>query len=261
VQLNANYTWSHSIDNLSTTFSDNAAFNLGILNPFDPSIDKGNSDFDVRHRAVISAIWQVGGQDFFQNRGWLSQVLGGWSVAPIFEVRSGMPFSVYDCTAGGVACPYAAPTVPVPRNSDRSVPVEGTPNLFSYITIPSWTPYSNPVVSAAASVDAGEPLESGSEWGPYPANMLGRNSFSGPGAWNMNLGVYKNVKLTETTQVQFRGEAFNLFNHANMYVIPVSADVSTATASANAVVNTQRGLSAASIRDRRNVQLAIKLLF
>ncbi len=254
LQLNANYTWSHAIDNLSSTFSDNSFFNLGVLNPFQPSIDKGNADFDVRHRAVVSFVWQVGGREFFQNRGWLSQVVGGWSLAPIFEVRSGQPFSVFDCTAAIVACPYVAPNTPVSLTG-HATPIAGEPNLFGYLTIPSFTTFANPVLSAIAGAPAG------SEWGPYPPNMLRRNSFYGPSAWNLNMGVYKDVKLTERAQVQLRAEAFNLFNHANTYIDVASADVSTAPGGANFVVNARKGLSAASIRDRRNLQLAVKLLF
>ncbi|MGE0405661.1 MAG: carboxypeptidase regulatory-like domain-containing protein [Candidatus Korobacteraceae bacterium] len=254
--LNANYTWSHAIDNLSSTFSDNQFFNLGLLDPFNPGVDRGNADFDVRHRAVISAVWQVGGDDFFQNRGWMEHVLGGWSVAPIFETRSGNPFSVYDCTNAITACPYIAPNGdPVSLSAGESTPIAGDPNLWSYITIPQWTSFSNPTLSAIAGGPAG------SDFGPFPANMMQRNSFYGPGAWNLNLGVYKNIRITEGAEVQLRGEAFNVFNHANMYVVPVSAEASTAPGGSNLVVNTRRGVSASDIRDRRNLQLAVKLVF
>src|SRR5262249_34670592 len=66
--MRANYTWSHSIDDNSSTFtSDNAGtYNLGLLDPLNPNLDRGDSDFDVRHRLTLSAVWA---DRFFPKRG------------------------------------------------------------------------------------------------------------------------------------------------------------------------------------------------
>ncbi len=73
----ANYTFAHALDNLSTTFSEtNNAFSLGYTNPFNPSLDHGNGDIDVRHRLVLAPIYSV---PFFKNQNNLKgQILGGW---------------------------------------------------------------------------------------------------------------------------------------------------------------------------------------
>lgn len=65
VSLTANYTYAHSLDDLSSTFSDIAQGGsgfigkLGYIDPRNPKLDWGNSDFDVRHRVVISPIWET----------------------------------------------------------------------------------------------------------------------------------------------------------------------------------------------------------
>src|SRR5439155_22193920 len=114
--MRANYTWSHSIDDNSATFTtDNAGLpNLGLLDPLNPSLDRGNSDFDVRHRLTMSAVWQ---EPFFSNKGLANTVAGGWNVAPVITVRTGTPFTVFDCTNEGSAlCPRVMFTRPFTPN-------------------------------------------------------------------------------------------------------------------------------------------------
>jgi hypothetical protein len=48
--------------------------------------------------------------------------------------------------------------------------------------------------------------------------MLGRNSYRVPNAYSLNLGAYKDFKLNERMNLQFRGEAYNLFNHSNYHL-------------------------------------------
>jgi hypothetical protein len=91
--------------------------------------------------------------------------------------------------------------------------------------------------------------------------MSRRNQFRGPGFWNFDLGVYKNVKLTEQYSLQLRSEFYNIFNHANLYVNPASLDVE-----GGGNVTACRACGAALSgtpfpTDRRNMQLALKLIF
>ena len=110
----SNYTWSHSLDNLSSTFSEdsggsNGVGNLGYLNAAIPSLDYGNSDFDIRQRYVLSMVWN---EPFFSGaKGWVGQVAGGWSIAPIFSARSGVPLTVSDSTnsLNATTGPYGIP--------------------------------------------------------------------------------------------------------------------------------------------------------
>src|SRR5262249_45828856 len=74
LQFTARYTYGHSLDNLSTVFSESANnFNLGLLDPFNPRLDYGSSDYDVRNRFAGSASWEVPAKWF--DSGWLKQAL------------------------------------------------------------------------------------------------------------------------------------------------------------------------------------------
>jgi hypothetical protein len=86
-------------------------------------------------------------------------------------------------------------------------------------------------------------------FGPFPENMTARNAFRGPGFWNVDAGLYKRIRFTERLSLQLRAEAFNLFNHANLFVDYGSPDVS----GGGNVLGNRLG--------RRNVQLAAKIIF
>ena len=81
-------------------------------------------------------------------------------------------------------------------------------------------------------------------------------AFHGPGAWNVNTGLYKKIQFTERVALQLRAEVFNLFNHSNLFVDFGSPDVSSGNVLAT------RGLNTTSATlERRNVQLAAKFIF
>ena len=214
----SNYTWSHALDNLSSTFaessgSSNGVGNLGYLNPADPALDYGSADFDIRHRYVLSAVWT---EPYFNSgKGWKTQALGGWIVSPIFSARSGVPFNVSDSTnsLNAGTGPYGIPRY-TPSSLNYSVDtgngVNIGPNNFNLLTLPTTTDWTG--------------LLGVSDFGPYPANMVQRNTFRGPGAWNFDMSVSKNFRLTERFNLEFRAESFDLFNHHNMYVNGFIAD-------------------------------------
>jgi hypothetical protein len=166
--------------------------------------------------------------------------LSGWTIASIVVARSGNPYSLYDCTHALTTCPYAMFDGPVPSTGSADPPpVDGQPNRFVYVDLAGYavnTTFVNPVVNV-------------SDFGPFPANMSRRNAFAGPGFWNVDLAVYKNVALRQGIALQLRAEAFNVFNHANLEVVRSDNDVSSMS-----FVAAQRG-------GRRFVQLGAKLRF
>src|SRR6266849_4794380 len=85
LSLHSSYTYAHAFDNLSSTFSEsNDNANLGLLDPFNPKLDKGNSDFDLRHRFVFSGTWDL---PFARNMsGFKKRVFDGFTIAPIISV-------------------------------------------------------------------------------------------------------------------------------------------------------------------------------
>ena len=256
ITLSFNYTYSHAIDNLSSTFSEsNNNFNLGLLDPFNPHLDHGNADFDVRHRASLSAVWAV---PFAKNTsGIVKRVLDGWQVSPIFSAQTGNPFTIFDCTSTLFeVCPRMFQVGAVNHSATSSLgPIAGEANRFSIVNIP------------LSSIDTSylDPLTGLSEFGPYPSTMNARNSFYGPGLWNLDVGIIKNTKITERFTLQLRGEFFNVFNHSNLYYIGEDMDVSglgTDAAGTSLQATSRRGITPTqNTVERRSVQLALKLIF
>ncbi|MBI3485026.1 MAG: TonB-dependent receptor, partial [Acidobacteria bacterium] len=206
----ANYTWAHSIDNLSSTFSESGNnFNLGLLDPFNPKLDRGSADFDIRHRFVFSGIWEIPFAKNMKGPGYY--ILNGWTLTPIFAAATGTPFTVFDCyDAYFSVCPRMFVSGAVTRKGPGNPPADpSTPGTFTYLNM-------NGVALRTAYLN---PITGSSEFGPFPASMTSRNFFRGPGSWNLNLGIYKTTKITERYSIQIRGELFNAFNHANAGIL------------------------------------------
>jgi hypothetical protein len=242
-QFTANYTLARARDNLSSTFSEsNNNFNLGMTDPFNPQLDYGFADFDVRHRFSGSFNWAIPYAKSYT--GVAKQLLDGWSLNGTVVARTGTPFTVYDCTnANFTTCARLTPVAPLQfsgKGTGSPDPLE--PNRFRIINLTAQVP------GAGSYVDGFTP-GGGGELGPFPANMTKRNAFRGPGLWNLDAAVYKRFKLSERYSLQFRSEFYNIFNHANLFVNGSEADIS------------QSEFVTASKSGRRNVQLALKLIF
>ena len=244
LSLHSSYTYAHAIDNLSSTFSEsNNNANLGLLDPFNPKIDKGNSDFDLRHRFVFSGTWDI---PFARDTtGAVKGFLDGWTVAPIITIRGGFPFTLFDCTNAFTTCMRAVQTSPHAKTGSAKPDPSGAANTFDYFNFSSGfdSSYINPIAGI-------------SDFGPFPKNMLTRGYFYGPGAYTIDLGVYKTTKITERVSVQLRGEFFNMLNHSNMWITLSDNDLSSTT-----TVHAQKGVPPINADERRNVQLALKLIF
>lgn len=217
LSLVANYTFGHATDDLSTTFSEtNNAFSLGYTDPFNPSLDHGNGDLDIRHRLVIAPIYQA--PLLTHSSALVRQTLGGWQVTGISTVRSGTPFTYFDSTnnySGYNIARYTPAGGVVPKRSFTSIPSGvsgGGANAYVIGSLPAPNSWGNPLFAAL------NPPVGISDWGPYPATMTSRNSFRGPGAWNIDAAVQKTFPITERFGLVFRAEGFDVFNHHNLYI-------------------------------------------
>lgn len=273
--ITANYTYSHALDDLSSTFSDGTPsfYHLGYLDAFNPKLDFGDADFDIRHRLSMAATWEVPWMKT-ANNAVARNVLGGWALGTILSIRSGSPFTIYDCSHfNGTSCPNYVPTAGTKIPRTGSSVVAGT-NLFNYISLPGTgtTPATFAVTNTGDAL--GVPTCTGldhvgctytTDGAPYPD----RNQFFGPGFWNYDMNFYKNFKLTERFGLQFRGEFYNIFNHHNQYITNGNLDVSSLSSqSATAPVffiQTEKGgpLGSAGTPsdERRNIQLGLRLTF
>ena len=259
LNLVGNYTWSHSLDDLSSTFSDSIQGgsgyigSLGYTDALDPKLDWGSSDYDIRNRFVVSPIWET---PWFKNgNGFGGQALGGWSLSGIFTVRSGIPFSVFDLTneLNFYTIPRLTPSTPITDYHTGSPQLVG-PNLFNSLSVP--------VPASFAPLD---PALGISDFGPFPSNMTHRNAFRGPGAWNTDIAIGKNFKVTERVGLEFRAEGFDVFNHHNMYVNTSNLYYFGATTAPLEVTELKGGLGSIALGgnhdERRFGQFSLRVSF
>ncbi|MCW5977364.1 MAG: TonB-dependent receptor [Bryobacteraceae bacterium] len=206
-QLQAAYTWSHTIDNQSEvlrsdyfdlnptrltvaeTRADVSAFSL----QFDSAVDRANSDFDQRHNFIVLSIWEV---PAWRGAGRASPLFRGWRVSQLAAFRSGMPYTVYALDP-----------------PDRSPVINNRANLVDL-----------PALEAAGGqeVAGGRQLLPAQAFARPPLGQLGntgRNAFRGPGFYNVDLSLSRAFALPwlgETGRLTFRADAFNFLNHANL---------------------------------------------
>ena len=218
LQFSAKYTVSRAEDNLSSTFSDSGNnFNLGYLDAYDPLLDYGYAEFDVRHRLSLSGIYEL---PFARNATGLTRALaGGWQLNWIATARTGYPFTLFDCTNGLGLCMRAQDPTDGDRNATDGA-ATANPNEFNLLDLSPLERFAGGYV---------HPLTGNSDFGPYPADMTKRNAFRGPGAWNVDFSLSKRARFAGTKAVQFRLEAYNVFDHANMFARTGDADISSSS--------------------------------
>lgn len=243
--LRLNYTWAHSLDDLSDTFSSSYnQFNLGYTDFVHPMVDYGNSESDKRHRIALSAIYAP---PFAHGlTGPAKYLLDGWEIAPVFTARTGAPYNIYDLTNTNYVYTRVAANQVIPVNGNEFV--NTGPNTYNILD------FSKIAVSEYINPTTGD-----SDFGPFPANMTGRDYFHTPGAYNIDVGIYKSVRFTERMSLQLRLEAYNAFNHSNEYVNIGSAytvgGAGNITASYGLIPNTTPQLY-----ENRNIQIGAKFI-
>jgi hypothetical protein len=151
-------------------------------------------------------------------------------------------------------------SVPASISPDGGV----TPGANEYTGPATITGTSIPFPFAASTLPTCTGLEG--QGCAFPSNMLGRNSFVGPGNWNLNFGIYKDFKVTERFNLQFRGEFYDLTNHKNFYLLAFQEggdEVNSLPLDANGhpIIQAKKGGFGNTYDDHRNIQLALKLTF
>lgn len=185
--LLAAYTWSKAIDNGSYP-TGRRAVRVGTLAQDQNNLngERGLSNFDARHRFVLSGIWEL--PIFRTRQDVVGKVLGGWQFNGILQLQSGKPFVVQDSTdpnVDGVSADH--PDLIRNPNLDKR-----TVDLFfdtaAFVRVPA---------------------------GTNRFGTAGRNVVIGPDYKNLDVSLFKNFRLTERLRTEFRWEIFNALNHAN----------------------------------------------
>src|SRR5262249_46547298 len=155
------------------------------LDPFNPQLDKGDADYDVRHRFVTSGVWDIPWAKDMD--GWKRQALDGWTLTHIFTARTGFPFSIYDCSwaLSGTNCPRMLQGGALNTNFAVAPDAQNTSDRYTYIDLTGQPigAYTNAAESAVSLQVYGVP---GSDFGPFPSNMTGRNAFRSPGYYELD---------------------------------------------------------------------------
>ena len=190
----ANYTWSHGIDNDSNGSGDGDS-----ITPQNVSCPPGEAQqcgeyssgaFDVRHAFNANALYELPfgrGKAFLNQAGAARAVFGSWSLSTNFIARTGFPVNLTTSATGPDGN----------TNEQRPNLVPGQP---LYLAGGNFNPaaFCTPGIGACTA-----------GFGDVPRNFL-----RGPGVWQMDLGLSKRIPVTEQLQIQFRAEAFNIFNRS-----------------------------------------------
>jgi len=188
----AAYTWSHDIDygSIAETFQQAAGQPVFPQNSFDIPAEKGNAGFDVRHRFVLSGVWNL---PFFANdSGWSNKLLANWSVAGILEYNTGNWITVIDTSDPSFTGDLAdRPNVICNPNNGPHTVAQWF-NTACFVPVPP----------------LGGPNNDG-------YGNAGRNIVRAPGLSNTNFSIIKLIPIKEQIAIQFRAEFFDLFNHPN----------------------------------------------
>jgi hypothetical protein len=185
LQMIASYTFSHSIDSASTD-----AFAMYLNTPSSlasPNIDRGNSDFDIRHSFTAGVTYSL---PYPSSAKLVRATLSGWSLDAFVLARSAAPVDLVGKSFTG-----------------DGIPVSTRPNI-----IPGM-----PLEIYGAGYPGGKKFNPAA-FAPAPDGQqgdLGRNVLRGFNASQGDVGVQRRFRLTETAGLSFRAEAFNILNHAN----------------------------------------------
>ncbi len=244
LQLQANYTWSHEMDNLVNVFSN-------WSDPFNVNRDRASGDWDVRHNFTASAVYSL--PEMKHSSSIARTLLGGWQTANILQARSGLPVDI-TLVSGFFGNPMRPFYTGAPLFTGNS----------------SW-PNGN---FNPAAFDA---QFNNGKWGdPSTLGDVGRNSMRGPGFVQWDFSLMKNFAITEGSHLQFRADFFNILNHPN-FANP-DGGICTAvtygngtTVPASCTVNTHFGTSTQTVSDvaggavgngtARQAQFSLKFIF
>ncbi len=219
------YSYSKSMDVSSTVHGTSQPYN-GIQDSFNINGSRGPSDFDLTHNFVTSVVYELPfgeGKRFLNDHGVLSRyALGGWQTTAIVSLNSGFPFSLLvpfdNANVGGGA---QRPNL-VGNPNSGACPGQGGGPAIPVHSIDCWFN-----TNAVAFPDQ------------FTFGNMARNSLRQDGYQNVDFGAFKHFRITEGSNLEFRAEFFNLFNHPNLGP-PDTALGSGSFGTIRRVVGTQR---------------------
>lgn len=237
-QVTGSYTWGKSIDTSSGSIEGDEYTNA-LSSPlwFNTRLNRGESDFDIAQDLKIIYSWQVPGPKWSSS--FATNLISGWQTGGILEISTGVPF-----TPGIGGDPLGV------GNTDANIDVPNVlsgPGCDSLVNPGNFAHYIKTQCFAA----------------PNPITLrgnLGRNRLIGPGMVNLNFSAFKNnyiKRISDTFNVQFRSEFFNIFNRPNILAPLYNRNIFDSTGHPL----DSGGLTDLTSTSSRAIQFALKLIW
>lgn len=230
----ASYTFSKTIDDSGGTFVGEGGRGFVFQDTYNRAADRGLAAQDIRHRFVVSYVYQLPfghGRRFMNQNRVVNAIVGQWQAEGITTFQSGSPKNVTQ------ACNRANTNAGSLRPDLLHNPNDLPGHRSHAAEVAEWFD-----TSAFVNVCPGPD-------GPFSFGNAGRNIVIGPGEDDSDFGLAKDVPFGETTKLQIRAEAFNLFNH------PIFGQPAGTAGVANF------GRISRTAIDNRELQLAMKFYF
>ncbi len=232
--IDANYTWSRDLTNAPADYS---GF---IQNIYNINGDYGRASVDRKQVFSMDGVFE---EPFFRDqKGLEGRLLGGWEISGIYRANSGLPLTV--SASGGSQINYNLPggATSIYNNSTNGGTMTdnaglrilgatstglrpnqiGNPNKGNGITKIHNKSYNSSALPWFYTGAFAAPAPNS----PVPGNAK-RGTIAGPGFNTLDLGVFRNFRIYDRVNFQFRAEAFNALNHTNVQSISTSATSST----------------------------------
>jgi hypothetical protein len=204
------YTWSHAIDDVSDVFPIAGAPVLPE-DTFNLALERGDANYDVRHRFAASAIWDL---PFYRDAtspdvGSAAWFLGGWQISSVAQGYTGQPFTLnvpFDANLDGNLTDRPLSTEGltfIDEHGPRRVAIEDNPIIANYVFFPYVSFSPEGIITIAGQNGA-----------------VGRNTVRADGIVDWDVAFNKRFHFTETQNLEFRTEIFNVLNRTN-YGIPI----------------------------------------
>lgn len=249
-QFQASYTWSRTIANDPLDNSDGGlTAEVASLDLDNPGLDRGLARTHRKHIFNSSLVLMLPSLD--SKGGALKHVFGDWELATIVTAASGSPITVFTGSIPGL---NGGPSGTGYTDNQRPNRVPGEPCRAPGGPREQWL---NPKAFTLTGFVLGQPGDAG------------RGACDGPGFFQVDLSLYKNIRLGQKAKVQLRFDVFNVFNRVNFLRIdnimnPISVTLDAPLASATKITGFELPANfgqASGTRDPRQAQFGIKLSF
>ncbi len=266
LQVEGSYTWGKTIDTSSGSLVGDEYSN-SISSPlwFDTKRNRGLADFNVAHNLEVNYTWDLGSPKLAS--GFASWALGSWQLGGVFEASTGVPFTP-GFAGDTLGVKSTDPNIDVPNLSGGSGcgSLVNSGNPIHYIKKQCFgVPSSAPDIAAnCVNVVNIDPVTGNPTLDPRTClnlrGNLGRNTLIGPGLLNFDFSLFKNnyiKRISDTFNVQFRAEFFNILNRTNF--APPLDNRNVFDSSGHPIANA--GLITSTQTPSRQIQFALKMIW